>query len=140
MNRVISFCIVYASLFLVEVAISFIMLLVSSIFNSINYKANFDGVVLWNLWRVLFYGLPLIIIFFLLFKYVSLLKIDYKPIVFSFFDLTVYILLSFLSQSIWKNTPLPLEGTMFKVTSIAIFLAPLILGLIPYFKTKLGNL
>jgi len=140
MNRVMNFCLVYASLFLLEVAISFIVLLVSSIFNSINYKANFDGVVLWNLWRVLFYGLPLIIIFFLLFKYISLLKIDYKPILFSFFNLTIYILVSFLSQSIWKNTPLPLEGTMFKVTSIAIFLAPLILGLIPYFRTKFGNL
>lgn len=140
MNKVISFFVVYVSLFLVEVTVSFILLLGSSIFNSTNYKANFDGVVLWNFWRLLFYGLPLIIFFFLLFKYVSFLKIDYKPIVFSFFNLTVYILLSFLSQSIWKNTPLPLEGLMFKITSIAIFLAPLILGLIPYFRTKFGNL
>lgn len=131
MNRFINFSILYASLFVIEITGSFLLLFL----NLSNYKGNFDGATLWNFWRVLFYGLPFIILYFLLFKYVGNIKL-YKPVLFSLFNLFVYVSLSILSRVIWgKNVPLPPEGIMFWVTCISIFLSPLILGQIPYFKS-----
>lgn len=130
MNRIINFSILYGSLFFVEIICSFLLLF----FNSSNYKGNFDGTILWNLWRMLFYGLPFLMLYFLLFKYFGNTKI-YKPLLFSFFNLSLYVLFSFLSKIIWcSNVPLPPESLMFWITVISIFLAPIILYQIPYFK------
>ena len=136
MNKIISFLILYVSLFLVEIISCFLMLFL----DSLNYKGNFDGAGLWSFWRVLFYGIPFIILYFLLFKYFGNIKL-YKPLVFSLFNLLVYVSLSVLSRVIWgKNVPLPPEGIMFWVTCISIILSPLILGQIPYFKKLMESL
>lgn len=136
MNKVINFSILYASLFIVEIIGSFLMLF----FNSSNFRANFDGVILWNFWRVLFYGLPFIILYFLLFKYIGNIKL-YRPLLFSLFNLLLYVSLSLLARIIWgNNVPLPPEGIMFWVTCVSIFLSPIILGQISYFKRLMESL
>ena len=144
MNKAVNFSALFISLFIVEVLIVFISLVLLALF-----QYGFDlffingaqgATVLWNFWRVLFYGLPFIILYFFLFKYFGNIKL-YKPLLFSLFNLLVYVGLSVLSRVIWgKNVPLPPEGTMFWVTSVAIFLSPLILGQIPYFRKLMESL
>lgn len=134
MNKTINFSILYAILFVIETIICFLIVLFYFIFETFDLKGSFDSAILWNLWRLLFYGLPFLILYFLVFKYFGNIRL-YKPLLFSFFNVFVYVSLSILSRVIWgKNVPLPLEGTMFWVTSVAIFLTPLILGQISYFK------
>jgi hypothetical protein len=104
-----------------------------------NIRRALLGSVLWNYWRVLFFGLPFLILYFLLFKYVGSIKL-YKPLLFSSFNLLVYVGLSISMTLVWgKNVPLPPEG-MFWVTCVAIFLSPLILGQILYYKKIMGLL
>lgn len=140
MNKVINFSILYASLFVIETISCFIIVLFYFIFGTFDLKGSFDSAILWNFWRVLFYGIPFIILYFLLFKYVGNIKL-YKPLLFSLFNLFVYVSLSVLSRVIWgKNVPLPPEGLMFWITIISIFLSPIILGQIPYFKRLMERL
>ena len=140
MSKMISFIVLYVSLFIIEAIGCFLMVLFYFIFDSLDFKGSFDSAILWNFWRVLFYGLPFIILYFLLFKYFGNIKL-YRPLLFSFFNLFVYVTLSVLSRVIWgKNVPLPPEGIMFWITCVAIFLSPLILGQIPYFKKLMENL
>lgn len=134
MSKIISFLILYFNLFIIETACSFLIVLISNSFETFDLKGSFDVAILWNVWRILFYGLPFIILYFLLFKYVSNIKL-YTPLLFSLFNMLVYICLSILSRGVWgKNIPLPPEGEMFWTTCLAIFLSPLVLGYIPYFK------
>ena len=120
MSKVINFIILYVSLFVVETMSSFFTVLLYFISDSLDFKGSFDSATLWNFWRVLFFGLPFIILYILLFKHVGNIKL-YKPLLFSLFNLLVYVSLSILSRVIWgKNVPLPPEGIMFWVTCIAI--------------------
>jgi hypothetical protein len=136
MTKFVSFSVLYLSLFIIEIISGFLMLLV----DSSNYQGNFDAVILWNFWRILFYGLPFVLFFFLLFKYLRSSKI-YAPLLFSFFNLIIYVLLSCLSEIIWgKNVPLPPTGIMFWTTCVSIFLSPIILYQIPYFKRPMQSL
>lgn len=140
MNKVISFAILNTSLFVIETISCFLIVLFYFSIETFDLKGSFDSTILWNLWRVLFYVLPFIILYFLLFKYVGNIKL-YKPLLFSLFNLLVYVGLSVLSRVIWgKNVPLPPEGKIFCVTSVAIFLSPLFLGQIPYFKKLMEDL
>jgi hypothetical protein len=144
MNKVLSFSALYISLFIVEIIIFFISLVLVAVFqygfDFFFIKGAWRDTGLWNFWRVLFYGLPFIILYFLLFKYVGNIKL-YKPLLFSLFNLLIYILLSVLSRVIWgKNVPLPPEGIMFWITCISIILSPLILGQVPYFKKLMESL
>ena len=138
MNKIISFSLLYFSLFIFEILITFTTLMAIDFLQySVDFfyiKKALFGVGLMSFWRVLFYGLPFIILYFLLFKYLRNIKL-YKPLIFSLFNLSVYILLSILSKIIWgKNVPLSPEGMMFWITCISMFLSPIILGKIPYFK------
>lgn len=134
MNKIINFSILYISLFLVEITGCFLIVLFYYIFESFDIKGSFDAAILWNLWRILFYGIPFIILYFLLFKYFGKIEL-YKPLLFSLFNLLIYVLLSILSRVIWgKNVPLPPEGIMFWVTCVSIFISPIVLGQLPYFK------
>lgn len=132
-NNVLKFVILYASFLFFELLGSFSIVF----FNSLNFSRNFDAVFLWNFWRILFYGLPIIILYFLLFKYFE--KIN-RAMVFSFFNLLMYVILSILSQLIWgDNTPLPPKGIMFWITCISIFFSPMVLYQINYFKKLMDN-
>ncbi len=141
MNRLLNFLRLYVGLFLLEVIFVFIQVFLfdSSIMDIYNIRRAWLGSVLWNFWRVLFFGLPFLILYFLLFKYVGSIKL-YKPLLFSSFNLLVYVGLSISMTLVWgKNVPLPPEG-MFWVTCVAIFLSPLILGQILYYKKIMGLL
>jgi hypothetical protein len=134
MNKIVNFSILYISLFVAEITGYFLIVLFYYVFESFDIKGSFDSAILWNLWRVLFYGLPFVVLYFILFKYFGNIKL-YKPLLYSIFNLSVYISLSLLSRLIWgKNVPLPPEGIMFWTTCISIFLSPIILGQIPYFR------
>lgn len=123
-SSILKFSIVYIVFFVIEVFISYIFLLVEE---SFNISSTIDAVSLWNFWRLLFYGVPFLILYFFLFKYFKNLKI-YKPLLFSIFNLLVYILLTFLSRIIFgKNIPLSPEGIMFWITCLSILLAPIVL-------------
>ena len=142
MNKFVSFLTLYFVMFLIEIAFIFIGLILfdSSKIDFFNIRRAWLGSAQWNFWRVLFYGLPFILLYFLLFKYIGNIKL-YKPLLFSLFNLFVYVALSVLSRVIWgKNVPLPPEGILFWITCISIFLSPLILGQIPYFKRLMESL
>jgi hypothetical protein len=144
MNKAINFSILYISIFLLEVVLCFFLILLFDGFSlkDVNFYLNraWYGAGLWNFWRVLFYGLPVIILYFLMFKYVGNINL-YKPLLFSLFNLFVYVGLSVFTRVVWgKNIPLPPEGIMFWITCIAILLSPLILGQIPYFKKLMERL
>lgn len=140
-SKILRFLLIYISLFLLEIVLSFLMLVLIDTFefgfDSFYVSKAYYGAGVWSFWRLLFHGLPLIIIFFLCFKSISIIK--NKPLRFSFFNLGVYALLSLLSEFIWENTPLPAEGSMFVLTCISIFLAPIVLAQIPYFKKQMEN-
>jgi hypothetical protein len=134
MSKIINFITLYVSLFIIETIGCFLIVLFYFTSDSLDFKGSFDSVILWNFWRVLFYGLPFRALYFLLFKYVGNRKL-YKPLIFSFFNLFVYVTLSVLTRIIWgKNIPLSLQVAMFWITCIAIFISPIVLGKIPYFK------
>lgn len=140
MNKIINFIILYTSLFIVETIGSFLMILFYFVSDSLDFKGSFDSAFLWNFWRMLFYGLPFLILYFLLFRFVGNIKI-YRPLLFSFFNLFIYVGLSVLTRIIWgKNAPLSIVVMMFWVSCIAIFISPLILGQIPYFKKIMESL
>ncbi|WP_123886435.1 hypothetical protein [Chryseobacterium indoltheticum] len=136
-SSILKFSIVYIVFFVIEVFMSYIFLLVEE---SFNISSTIDAVSLWNFWRLLFYGVPFLILYFFLFKYFKNLKI-YKPLLFSIFNLLVYILLTFLSRIIFgKNIPLSPEGIMFWITCLSILLAPIVLGFIPYFRGLMNKI
>ncbi|MEY4149461.1 MAG: hypothetical protein RL555_65 [Bacteroidota bacterium] len=144
MNKAVGFALLYISLFIVEILIVFMSLVLVVLFQHgfdlFFIKGAWRDTGLWNFWRVLFYGLPFVILYFILFKYFDNIKL-YKPLLLSLFNLSVYFTLSVLSRVIWgKNVPLPPAGIMFWITCIAIFLSPLILGQILYFKKLMESL
>lgn len=144
MNKVMKFLILYFNLFVIEILIVFIVLVLIDFFqygaDLFYIKKAIFGVGLMNFWRLLFYGLPFIMLYFLLFKYFESIKL-YKPLLFSLFNLLIYVSLSILSRVIWgKNVPLPPEGIMFWITCISIFISPIILGQIPYFRRLMESL
>lgn len=144
MNKAVFFLSLYISMFVVEILIVFITSVMAALFqygfDLFFVKGAWRDTGLSSFWRVLFYGFPFIMLYFLLFKYVGNIKL-YKPLLFSLFNLSAYVSLSVLSRVIWgKNVPLPPEGTMFWITCIAIFLSPLILGQIPCLKKLMESL
>ena len=144
MNKAVGFALLYISLIIVEILIVFMSLVLVVLFQHgfdlFFIKGAWRDTGLWNFWRVLFYGLPFVILYFILFKYFDNIKL-YKPLLLSLFNLSVYFTLSVLSRVIWgKNVPLPPAGIMFWITCIAIFLSPLILGQILYFKKLMQSL
>lgn len=140
MNKVLNFSILYVSLFIIETMCSFLLVLLYYSFDTFDIKGSFDSAILWNLWKALFYGLPFLILYFLLFRYVGHIKL-YKPLLFALFNLSVYVALSVLSRIIWgKNVPLPPEGTIFWATCISIIISPIILGQMPYFRKLMESL
>lgn len=140
MNKFINFSIIYIVLFIIETITFFLIVFFYFIFESVDFKGSFDTAILWDLWRLLFYGLPFVILYFLLFKYMGNISL-YKPLLFSFFNSLVYVSLSVLSRVIWgKNVPLPPEGIIFLVGTISIFIAPIILYQIPYFKRLMESI
>lgn len=142
MNKVVNFLTIYTVIFLIEIIFIFIglILLDSTKIDFFNIRRAWLGSAQWNFWRLLFYGIPFIILYFILFKYVGNIKL-YKPFLFSLFNLFVYAALSVLSRVIiGKNVPLPPEGIMFWITCISIILSPILLGQIPYFKKLIESL
>lgn len=130
MIKIFNFLKLYLGIFFMEICCSYLILL----FESFDFKGSFDVVILWSLWRVLFFGLPFLLFYLLLFKLFNKIKL-YKPISHSIFNLLIYIFLTFFSRAIFgKNIPLPPNVLMFWITCISIALSPFILATIPFFK------
>ena len=133
------FGILYTCFLLIETLISVILSLIYGIFEKYSstryyYYNSVNVPIGLNFWRLLFYSIPLVIAFFVLFKYVSRLGISYKPIQFSIFNVLVFTGLTLLYK-LHKGIPsLEFDESLFWITFISIFLTPIILGQIPYFK------
>lgn len=135
-SRIMNFAILSIILIITEVGCSFCLLLI----DSTNYKGNFDAVMLWNFWRVIFFGWFYIILYFLLFRNIKSFGFN-RPVILSIYNLIIYIVLSYLAERIWgRNVPLSTQALMFWVTSISVFISPIILGQIAYTKRLMKNL
>lgn len=127
--------VLYVCFLLIETILSVILSLIYGIFNRYgSYLYNSINVPIGlNVWRLMFYSIPSIIVFFVFFKYVNRIEI-YKPIVFSIFNLLLFTGLNLLYK-LHKGLPtLEFTESLFWITILSIFLSPLILGKIPYFK------
>ncbi len=144
MNKIKFFSITYISIRLIEtliILISFIMIATFQYgFDLFFIKGAWRDTLLWNLWRAVYYGLPFLILYLLLFNFLKK-KLRYKPLLFAILNLLVYVFLSVSARIIFgKNIPLPPEGIAFWVTCIAITVSPIMLGQIPYFKKVMGSI
>ncbi len=129
------FLILYVCFLLIETLMSITLSLIYGIFNRYgSYLYNSINVPIGlNLWRLFFYSIPLIILFFILFKYFNRIEI-YKPIVFSIFNTLIFAGLNLLYK-LHKGLPtLEFTESLFWITVVSIFIAPIILGQIPYFR------
>jgi hypothetical protein len=134
MNKVLSFSILYINLFIIETICCFIIFLFYFITKKFSIKDSFEVAIFWNLMRYLFFGIPFLIFYLLLFKYIKIINL-YKPLLYSLFNVLIYIFLSILSRIlIGEDVPLPRSGLIYLLTCVAIFLSPLILWQVPYFR------
>lgn len=132
----------YFSFFVLETVVAFILLLFwesvtkpSITFGNQIFEASI--VILINLWRLLFYLIPLIIVFLASHKYFNRIKLN-KSIVYAIFNVSVFIGLNFFYK-FYKNLPtLDFIESLFWITIASIFISPIILGQFPYFR-KLMN-
>lgn len=135
--------VIYMCIFLTEILISIIVSLGYNIFDGFyfqNYLFNSINVsIVWNLWRLMFYYIPLIIVFFILFKYFNCIKI-YKPAVFSIFNVLAFVGLNFLYKLHRGLPTLEFTESLFWITIVSIILSPIILGQIPYFRRLMENI
>jgi hypothetical protein len=118
------------ALFVTEVLVSiFILSLVES-----SFLIGAEGALLWNLWRLIFFGLPFLLMYALIFKYLAIIRIN-KVLIMGIFNLCIYILFSIVYNFIWEgNALLPPHGLMFRITSISVLISPFIIDFIPFFK------
>lgn len=134
------FVILYVFFLLTETLISVILSLIYGLFNKYSsYVFNSVNVPIGlNLWRLMFYSIPLILIFWFSFKYFNSIKI-YKPVVFSIFNVLIFTMLNLLYK-LHKGLPtLEFTESLFWITVISIFLSPILLGQIPYLKRLMQN-
>lgn len=138
------FGILYTCLIALETLVGFVLLFAWGLFN--NLSNNFDkqvydasSVVLINFWRLLFYSIPLILIFWISFKYFNRVEI-YKPVVFSIFNALIFAGLNLLYKLHRGLPTLEFTESLFWVTVISIFLSPIILGQIPYFRRLMESI
>lgn len=133
----------YICVFLTEILISMIVSLGYNIFDEFyfqNYLFNsINASIVWSLWRLMFYYIPLIIVFSLLFKYFNCIKI-YKPVVFSVFNVLVFVGLNFIYKHHRGLPTLEFTESLFWITIVSIFLSPIILGQMLYFRRLMKNI
>ncbi|KXX68549.1 hypothetical protein AVL50_22570 [Flammeovirga sp. SJP92] len=144
MKKVINFTVLSFSLFIIEVIITFFVMLSIDLsrygYDQFYLYKALNSTGMWNFWRVLFFGVPYILLFFLFFKFLNRFTLS-RPILLSFINLFIYIFLSISSRIIWgKNIPLPPEGVMFWVTCVSIVLAPFIIRKITFCKNLMKYL
>jgi hypothetical protein len=141
MTKLLLFSIFYLALWLVEMMVGFGGLLFYSFYtlNTLQFHANMDGELLWTYWRVLFYGVPSVAIFWACYRSSAGLSSNRRLLLFSAVNLFTYVGLSVISESIWKNVPLPAEGILFAVTCVALVVSPLLVGQIPFFRRQMDR-
>jgi hypothetical protein len=137
MNTFLRVSLFYLALLLLEMVVCFVCLLFVSPFK---YQASIDSAILWTFWRVLFYGIPSLLVFWACYRSSSRWRPNRRLWLFSAVNVLCYVALSRASESVWKNVPLPAEGVMFVVTCIALVFSPLLIGQIPFFRQQLGSL
>jgi hypothetical protein len=132
-KNLLLFSLFYLTLVLLEMVVSIGGLLVLES----EHRGIVDGVVLWTLWRVLFYGLPSLAVFWVCGRSSAGWRPPRRLLLFSAVNLLTYVGLSVLSERIWQNVPLPAEGILFWVTCAALVLSPLLIGQIPFFRRRI---
>ncbi len=141
MKKLVNFIVLYFSIFIVEIISCFILsyFFSISIFQTSDLMGSLNVALLWNVWRLIFFGLPLAFIYLIFFDIIESLKIS-KSLLLSIINVSTYVALSVLSRLIWgKNIPLPPEGIMFWISIITIFISPFVLQQISYFKNLINK-
>ena len=131
----------YTVLFGLESIIVFIALTFYNLINdkAVSYNKELQFIILMTVWKLLIYYIPLVLIFIFFNKYFIKWDAINKSILFSIFNVIVFIGLNFL----YKAMDLPsfeINEFLFWVTCISITISPVILGQIPYFKKLMENL
>ncbi len=122
------FLLINTILFIIELFITFSILV---FYQSLDFGSSFDATCLYNFWRLMFFGIPYLITYSLINKWIVNINF-FKPFVYSFFNLIIFLILVLLSKLIWgENVPLPPKGIMFWVTCVSIFLAPMVMIILP---------
>lgn len=139
------FVILYVCFLLMETIVSILLLFTRGIFDQYNtlraFRFNVINVPIgWNLWRLMFYSIPLAIMFFVLFKYFNRLGISYKFVVFSIFNALIFAGLNLLYKLHRGLPTLEFTESLFWITVISIFLSPIILGQISYFRRLMESI
>lgn len=90
--------------------------------------------------RFIYSSLPFAITFLTVFKYIYQLDVKYKPILFSTFNLSVFVGLNLL-YSLHRGLPtVEFTESLFVLITLPIFLSPLILGQLRYTRRLMDTL
>jgi len=140
---IIKFGILYICFHIMEILLCIILFSFINLFN--NYELNsyifnsYNVPMGLNFLRFMFYDLPLVIAFFLLFKFTRHFELYYKPILFSIFNTVIFVVLNFIYKLHRGLPSLEINEILFWVLVIPIFLSPIILGQIQYFNRLMNS-
>jgi len=125
----------YTMLFLVEATIVFIILMCDNFItdNATSYSKELQFIILMSVWKLLIYYIPLIIVFIFLHRYLNHVGIGYKPLLFSIFNVVIFIGLNFLYKSL-DLPSLEINDFLFWITCMSIIISPVILWQTRYFR------
>ncbi len=134
---IIKTTIIYATLIIFETLTSIFISLIYNLVNSGSFKhyifSSISVPFIWNFWRLLFHYLPLLICFLLLCKFLFRLRLNFKPIIFSTFNVIFFVILNLYYVNL--NLPtLYIHEFFFWIICFSVFISPIILGTIPYFR------
>lgn len=135
LKKIINIIFLFFAIFILENIICFILLNIYY-YNNLDIKGCSDVTILYNVWRLYFFGIPTLLLFIIiLYK-----KFDIKPLFISIMNSLFFIVLTIITELLLNNFPIDFSREIFWITSLAIFTSPLILFKIKFAKKKLENL
>ncbi|MGB0870932.1 MAG: hypothetical protein ACPGSD_15175 [Flavobacteriales bacterium] len=132
MKKIINFLKLYGLLFLIEIIISLILFLAYDIvinkeFSAFSINLVINGVLLWNIWRLIFYSLFLGVLFFFASKMINNKWSFFKL---ALFNSSVYLIVSLLFTLTGAISISKMLDSIFLVTLLAIIISPILLSII----------
>lgn len=127
----------FITLFIFEIIIGCLILYILTL----DFEKSIQAVFFFNYFRLLFYSLPLTIMYLLYAKDFLSINIKYKPLLISLFNLTIIIF--FILMTIFIFDFIKFIDTLNKVVFsiiLSIFIAPMVVCLVPYYKRIVSKL
>lgn len=92
-------------------------------------------VLLFNYLRLIFFSIPMLILYLIFIKDFLSINIKYKPFLISVFNLIILLLFLIFTELLFYSNKFNLFKNPIVITSIlGIFIAPMVVCLIPYYK------